>query len=85
MKGIKKKVSLVLQQVSLLEPSAQTLTQYSADIITILINFMQPPFHIHKRFCTGYIVDNNDPMCSSVIPMEQEKTINVNSSSFSFT
>lgn len=28
---------------------------------------MQPPFYIHKRFCTRYVVDNNDPMCSSVI------------------
>lgn len=41
---------------------------------------MQPPFYIHKRFCTGYIIDNNDPMRSSVIPTEQDKTTNVNSS-----
>lgn len=43
------------------------LTQNSLDIVTILINFMQPSFHIDKCISTCYIIYYNNSMCSSVI------------------
>ena len=55
--------------IKLTKYSQLLLTQYSVDNVTILINFLKPSLHIHKRIGISDIIHNYHTVSPSIIPI----------------